>query len=1221
MNTVRQMNELIKQRLTILWRPCQRALRKTGIAVFAAAMLFVPHLGQAAQLTLSNEPLHVSTFVDPNIMFLIDNSGSMSNVVPDSPYDPTADYTPAGCGTTITQVAANTSSTQFELRIQASVPKQRIGGTNYDFNQRCYDRTTSYYAKLNADTGSATDRSPSGYLPAEYTGNYLNWYFSSTDNTATWTNQGMKPALNVKSRMQIAQASSKGLLDSLSSARVRVGLASYNGANGATINQVMNGITTNITSMKTSIDALTPSGSTPLSESLRDIMEYFSVGSSADLTLHPGQSTAAGDLFNQSTATKAAVFSRGYAFTPPATPPIQYFCQKNFAVLLTDGRPQSDQDIGALLQDYDGDCIGASPACLTYDRKPSQVYESNGSDYLDDVAKACQDIDLRPDLNDFDGNPVKNNITTYTIGFADDQVINDPLMQDTANNGGGLFLTASNATQLTTAMSNAILSISEKTSSASAVAVNSRSLNTETRIYQGVFTPGEWSGDVRAFPIDANGVVGAQIWSAKTQMTTQSASGGWDTNRRIITRNAGGGIPFRWVTSGANALTSSQREVLNDNPVTGSVDNDGLGSGRLEYLRGRHNLEQKNGGTFRNRRDDFVLSDVANSAPVFVGAPVFVPDSESVAHSSFRTAYATRRNMLYVGANDGMLHGIDATTGQEQFAYVPSMVFYDPATKLPKLNQLTNPGYAHKFFVDAPPTVADAFGIFTNVSGVCATGCWRTVLTSGLGAGGKGVFALDITDPDGTVISGLQFSEGNAGALSLWEYTDNFTVSTVSVAAGGSGYTSPPTVGFTGGGGSGATATATVSGGLVTSINVTNAGSDYTSAPTVTFTGGGGSGASATVNLGAGPDMGYVFGTPTIAKVKTSATATAWAAIFSNGYNSVNERPVLYVVNIKDGSLIRKIILSTTTGTGNGLSTPAVIDKDGDLVADTIYAGDLLGNLWRVDISDNNTGSWGGAILFQARDASNNIQPITARPEVGFQPTGQGGFMVYFGTGRYLASGDNTPAASPIQTFYGIWDDTGSGAVSQVASSRLMPQTITQTTLSGQNVRTVTNTQIASWGRSGSACTSGGRCMGWSVNLRTNQADSLGEMQVSNSVLLGGTVPRIIFTTLIPASAKCSFGGSSWLMELNPTNGGQLNETVFDINNDGVIDDNDRVGGTTMVSGINPGIGILPEPVIVRDPANKRDLKIESGSTSTVTAVKNYVSKPSGGRQSWRQLR
>lgn len=1215
-----------------------------------ALIIFVPHV-KAAQLTFANEPLHVSTFVDPNIMFLVDNSGSMNNIVPETPYDSTVDYTPSGCGSSITKVALSDITGSVNLRISGGVPKIRLNNNSNDnetgsftFDQRCFDRTTTYPARLFANGTCGAQACPSGYLDADYTGNYLNWYFSSTDNTSSWTAQTKKPANNVKTRMEIAKEASKNLLDSLATARVRVGLSTYNGSNGAVISQVMNSISSNITSMKTSIDLLSASSNTPLAESLRDIADYFSIGYTGNFTLHPGQSIAGGDRFDESAVAKSSVFARsGYTFSSSAAAPIQYFCQKNFVVLLTDGRPQQDRDISTYLTDYTGDCAAGSCiaasnstnlpsgplADTSYENgtKVGRSYESQGSDYLDDVANACYDIDLRPDLDDLDGNEVKNNITTYTIGFADDQVINDPLMQSTADKGGGSFLTASNAGQLATAMSNAIISISEKTSSAAAVAVNSRSLNTETRVYQGIFTPGEWSGDVRAFPIDADGNLGSEIWSAKNQLTTQTASTGWDGNRTIITRNASQGIPFRWVTSGVDALTFSQQQALNDNPVTGAVDNDGLGSNRLEYLRGNHLQEDKNGGTFRNRRDDFVLGDVANSAPIFIGAPVFVPDTEElVPHADFRTDYASRRNMLYVGANDGMLHGFDANNGQEKLAYVPSMVFYDPVTKLPKLNQLTNTSYSHKFFVDAPPSVADAFGIYTNVSGICTTGCWRTVLASGLGAGGKGVFALDITDPDGTEISGLEFHEDNASAIALWEFTDNFSVSTVSVTAGGSGYTSTPTVSISGGGGSGATATASISGGAVTAITVTNAGAGYTSAPTVALSGGGGSGATATVILGPGPDMGYVFGTPTITKVVTGTNSTAWAAIFGNGYNSVNEDPVLYVVNITDGSLIRKIVLSSDTG--NGLSTPAVIDKDGDLIADTIYAGDLLGRLWRIDISATNTGSWGGAILFQAVDASGNIQPITERPEVGTHPASQGGFMVYFGTGRYLANDDNTPktgASDPIHAFYGIWDNTGSGSVSQVAKSRLIQQTITASTLSGQSVRTVTNYPILNWGSSGSGCTSstsgGGRCMGWMVNLLTKTTGSLGEMQVSNPVLLGGSVPRIIFTTLIPSNVTCSSGGTSWLMELSPTNGGRLSEAVFDINGDGVIDSSDKVGGTTMVSGIKSTVGILPEPVIVRDPANKRDLKIESGSTSTVTAIKNYVSKPSGGRQSWRQLR
>lgn len=93
-------------------------------------------------------------------------------------------------------------------------------------------------------------------------------------------------------------------------------------------------------------------------------------------------------------------------------------------------------------------------------------------------------------------------------------------------------------------------------------------------------------------------------------------------------------------------------------------------------------------------------------------------------------------------------------------------------------------------------------------------------------------------------------------------------------------------------------------------------------------------------------------------------------------------------------------------------------------------------------------------------------------------------------------------------------------------------------------------------------------------------------------------------------------------MEISPTNCGRLSQSVFDIDGDGTVtgDTGDLANGT-VVSGINPGIGIMPEPVILRDPANGQDLKAETGSTGAVTTIKNYVSGSTGGRQSWRQLK
>jgi hypothetical protein len=141
------------------------------------------------------------------------------------------------------------------------------------------------------------------------------------------------------------------------------------------------------------------------------------------------------------------------------------------------------------LQDYAGECPHGNDGvtCLDFGKKlPPRQYESLGSDYLDDVAMALFDTDLRPDLNDLDGKPVKNNIITYTIGFADDQAIHDPLLQSTATKGGGLFLTAQNAAQLNTAFQSAVTDIERKTSSTASV------LNSGSE----VVIPGLW-GTVR----------------------------------------------------------------------------------------------------------------------------------------------------------------------------------------------------------------------------------------------------------------------------------------------------------------------------------------------------------------------------------------------------------------------------------------------------------------------------------------------------------------------------------------------------------------------------------------------------------------------------------------------------------------------------------------------------------------------------------------------------
>ena len=846
-------------------------------------------------------------------------------------------------------------------------------------------------------------------------------------------------------------------------------------------------------------------------------------------------------------------------------------CQQNFAVTVT-GNAWSDDFNDSIYAVGNTDYTAASG----YDGGNYRDSSAGVENTLADVAMHYYERDLAPNLSNqvavlagVDEN-TKQHMVTYAVAIglsgtcasdsacagawpsvaansSDAAKVDD--LRHAAYNGRGEFLSAYTPDALRTALNSTKTSVSGRSGSAAAVAVNSRSLSTSTRLYQARFESSEWSGDLRALTIDTSGTVGSEVWSAKEQLKSQN----WNTGRVIYTRNAttGTGITFRWNTTNLSAI---QQSDLSANVPTGWTT-DNWGTARLNWLRGDSSNEGTGSTNFRKRTDGFKLGDIVNSTPIFVGAPPYLADIDSGTHTTFRTNYTTRTEMIYVGANDGMLHGFDASTGQEKIAYLPSMVFSSSGN----LNKLTSASYVHQYYVDGSPTVGDAYSTFAyNCASVA---CWRTVLVSGLGGGGKGVFALDVTDPDGevTATSGLAFTDSNtnAGNIVLWEFTDSATPD----------------------------------------------------------------------------DMGHVFGQPTIARVRTGANTTGWVAIFGNGYNSTNGDPVLYVVNIKDGTLLKKITLKSDSD--NGLSTPAVVDSDGDYTADYVFAGDLKGNLWKIALTNTNTANWNSsyssgsppaaAPLFIAKDANNNDQPITVKPEVGSHPS-EDGFMVYFGTGRYIANGDNTAASSPVQTFYGIWDKNDySGSGTPVARGNLAYQTISTATAGSTTVRQVTDYTIT-WGTSGS-CTCDttaktcGTCRGWRDDLLTASSASLGEKQVSNPVLLGGSCPRVIFTTLIPSSDVCGYGGSSWLMELDPTNGGTVCQDVFDITGDGTANSSDRPEGGGIVAGISPGIGIMPEPVILRDPANSHDLKTEAGSTGAITTIKNYNVGTAGGRQSWRQLK
>ena len=667
------------------------------------------------------------------------------------------------------------------------------------------------------------------------------------------------------------------------------------------------------------------------------------------------------------------------------------------------------------------------------------------------------------------------------------------------------YLAATSPAALVSSLNAILVSIQAGTLSTTSAAVNSASLITGTTIYQTTYTSSDtpyqdWTGNVLAYGINvASGILNTTpTWQANVQLDRQVCG-------------AGVTIPLGGPTGGAGGCsnTTSNRLIATWNPVSmtgapfewgnlASTQQTQLGAQTvLNYLRGDTSLEKRNGGSYRNRSE--LLGDITDSNPIYVGAPTG-PYSDA-SYSTFVAAQATRPAVIYVGANDGMLHAINTTTGNEQFAYVPNGVFGN-------LSSLSTPLYnqGHKFFVDGSPTAGDA---------LLGDGYWHTLLVGGEGAGGNTMFALDVTAPQNIT------SESTLASKVLWEFSDS--------------------------------------------------------------------------------DMGLSYSQPAIARINANPvvdagsglTVPGFAVFFGNGYNSPSGHAILYAVHPKTGAIIAKIDLCSkvagacSTSLPDGLSGVVAANANGLLGApvDMIYAGDLQGNLWAINVTSSNPSSWQVRRLFQATDSSNNPQPITSTPSVSLNPNfpTNPGLMVFFGTGQLLNTNDLS--SSQKQSFYGVWDNCNyAGPLSSCTSatrSNLQAQTITTIaagTLDSQGnplpyaVRTVSNNPI-NWASQ----------QGWYMDLpgpyTGYPTTSPAERVLSTSTIENGGV---VFTTNTPppppASGQCTVGGFiSFLMDVNFTNGGAFNQPRIGVGSGGAFVQ--VLGGNPVGIGLPPGYA--PAPTIV----------------------------------------
>ena len=877
------------------------------------------------------------------------------------------------------------------------------------------------------------------------------------------------------------------------------------------------------------------------------------------------------------------------------TNPILYECQQNFTVLFTDGFWN-----------------GNPPTTVTSDVDGDGIDDGSGDDVtLADVARYYYVNDLDTNLanevpkNSFDAAAYQH-MVTMGIAFgvrgalpdvdnngwpedASDPSINRPVSSSWGNpfngspqkiddlwhasfNSRGTFISASTPGEVSESLNRAIGNVGNRLGSAASVAFSTTSLSSDTDVFLAQFNKqgNKWSGDLFSLELDDDGIFVTQVdpddsntpprkiiiptWSAAEALDNRANPA---SSRAIITYdktlnisgNVGNGVPFLW-----NNLTTAQKNDFRTEPNGTLTADDVKAEARLDFLRGDRTNETLAQGTYAFRDRAGLLGDIINSSPAFVKLPSNnwpgnspFPSSTGNTYTDFLLSQSSRNGVIYVGANDGMLHAFSETTGEEILAYVPSFLF-SSASANEGLHFLSDPEYQHRFYVDLGPTVSDVYIDTADGRGKE----WHSVLIGGTRSGGRGMYALDVTDP-------TKYTEANAAKIALWEFSDADDA-----------------------------------------------------------------------------DLGLTFSQPTIAMMSNKR----WAAIFGNGYNNKGDgKAKLFIVFLDGGidgvwtpgtdyieidtgvgSIVGSDCLNASSSC-NGLSTPQAVDLNNDQKIDRVYAGDVQGNLWAFDVSNEiDTTKWSSAYkqgntpkpLFIASSS----QPITVKPTVSRHPeiktsgSNEPNLLVYFGTGQYLTDSDVTTVPA-TQSFYGIWDH----GTKEITPNDLFEQRFDTTS-------TFFDTQGCDLGEincgAGKDLTDTVRVFkdydadgdgdiddddtinyddssktlhdGWKINF--NVAGIPGERVIADPVLHAGLV---FFNTVVPDSSPCHAGGIGYLMSVEQVNGGtpDLSDPAFDLNRDGFIDSSDLVQNTNSQKapvGEKFGYGLAASSKVISHSKKSRQL-------------------------------
>ncbi|WP_370683299.1 pilus assembly protein [Pseudomonas syringae pv. atrofaciens] len=709
--------------------PTAKALRG-GLKYLYGALLALYLASPVYAFTPAQVPLLSSPAVPPNLMLLVDNSGSMYNIIWDSGFDasvnrPDISYFSTQCISGLVTVPCPFIST---ISGDDTLSLGDISSFNvFSLSLMCLSGGRPVFRGGVQYCLNLPD--PAGNGLTRYTADYISYLIDLVRPGVFGVRNYLNGVIPNDFRMNVAKSVATNLVTNNTS--LRIGLATFNDPNnfdlgpGGKIARVVTDLapvarstyqpdevsqdqaTKNSDALKLAITDLTPTANTPLAETYYEITRYFR-----------GMSP---------------FYQRGSDYVSP----IQYRCQKNYGVVITDGLPTYDRTFPT--NDPD-DVLDTTRSLPNWDFNAANDGANLSGDgegdtlYLDDLAKFAYDIDLRRDAvttgGDLTGKSwdtagfAKQNLSTYTIGFtASNQMLNDAA-NDT--HGHGKYFQANDSAGLTSALNLALSDIYAKVGSGAGGAANSSTLQTGTQFYQTLYDPTDWHGTIKAFNLDKiTGALSAPVWTTDTAIVTGSTPPVFESWSTLSTPTR---IPLEYAN-----FSPAQQTALNATLPTNAT-----GAELIAWAKGTANAK------FRARPR--LLGDIVNSS-LGIALPSQKTASDLTGDTTYTTYLATKANSMtpsiLANANDGFFNVINTSDGSRRYAYMPSTAL----TSLATIASTTYGSGVHKFTVDGQIAVFD-----TQLS---AGSAWRTVAYGGTGAGGKAFFAIKLFEGTSNTVSAL----------------------------------------------------------------------------------------------------------------------------------------------------------------------------------------------------------------------------------------------------------------------------------------------------------------------------------------------------------------------------------------------------------------------------------------------------------------------------------